>query len=389
MISVSEALHLIKENTGPVKDIIEISAIESAGYVLSQDVISPVDLPAFDQSAMDGFAISPHSSERYHLRGEVRAGSSTQFQLDPGDAVRIFTGARVPESASAVVIQEEVVTDGDEICVKSDVSKGMNIRTQGEQLRTGSVALSKGMRVNPAAVGLLVSMGIEKVNVYRKPLTSVIVTGDELIAPGSVPEPGQIYESNSVVLVSALHENGFGVISVQHVKDEVSSITDAISAESKISDLILVSGGVSVGDHDHTVECLANNGYVKIFHGVDQKPGKPLYFGIKDDKIAFGLPGNPASALTCFYVYILPALRSVSGSGFNGKWIRAGLNSTFKKKGAREEFLRAEYSNGIVTLLPLQNSAMLHNYAKANALVRLPAGKASYESGDPVDVLLL
>ena len=390
MISVEQASKIIFESIDFTNKSVEIALSDALGYVLYHDVISPINMPPFRQSAMDGYAINLHDSHNYALIGEVKAGDGHQLHLKPGDAVRIFTGAAVPDSANAVVMQEKTSIKDNALTIDSSVVVNENIRPLGEQVLEGQVALKKGAKLNPAAIAYLATLGITQIKVYQKPTIAIIVTGNELAEAGENLQHGQIYESNAIMLRVALKQLGYDKISFHKVADNYNDTLNLLDNVISNNEVILVSGGISVGDYDFVGKALAELNVVEHFYKVNQKPGKPLFFGKKDDKIIFALPGNPAASLSCFYIYVITAIEKLSGNS-NYKLIRvkALSKSSFVKKGDRAQFLKAIYNNGAVEVLVGQNSSMLHTFALANALVYLPEDAESINKQDEVEVILL
>jgi len=390
MISVVGALTSIKNNV-TTKDYFETKLVsEAMGCILYKNVISPINMPPFRQSAMDGYALYLQDASVYNIIGEVKAGDNYHPVLKPGDTVRIFTGAPVPDTANAVVMQEKTHVENDVLTIESQISLHENIRPLGEQVLKNQVALKKGTLITPAAIGFLTSLGITKVNVYKKPSVAIVVTGNELAEAGHDLDYGQIYESNATMLISALHKAGYKNVSNYKVNDNYENTVRLLDSVISSHDLVLVSGGISVGDYDFVGKALEEIGVNELFYKVKQKPGKPLFFGKKEKAIIFALPGNPAAALSCFYVYVYLALEKMSGNKhFSLPRIKAESKSDYIKKGDRAQFLKAIYKNGSVEILEGQNSSMLHTFALANALVYLDEHINSVDIDDLVEVILL
>lgn len=391
MISVEEAkakLQTFKPNLTSV----EIEVNGALGFVLAARVESPIDMPPFPQSAMDGYALG--LGERvegsvFQLIGEIAAGSSQQFELGSNECVRIFTGSAVPRSATAVVQQEWVNRVGNSITLTNPVEEMKNIRPKGEQMKSGSVALEKGTLVTPATLGFLNMLGVRTVEVYRKPSVAILVTGNELVPAGTDLEYGQVYESNAQMLSSALNHEGVASIA-RHVKDSLEETKASIQNALDNHDLVIISGGISVGDHDHVGAALTELGVQQVFYKVAQKPGKPLYFGLIDGKAVFALPGNPAASLTCYYEYVVPLVRRCFGRKDerlvalklpfeSGKFSKIGLS----------QFLKARVENGKVRILGDQSSAMLSSFALSNALVYVKPNSGQPQTGNLIEVHLL
>ena len=390
MISVEEALKIVQNNVKPTQDSETKTILDALGCTLFEDILSPIEMPPFRQSAMDGYALVLNGKDTYTLVGEVKAGDSSNPILKKGEAVRIFTGAAVPDTANAVVMQEQTSVERNILKICSQVTMNENIRPIGEQVLKGQIALNKGTRLTPAALAFLTSLGITKVKVYKKPSIAIVVTGNELVPPGKDLAYGQIYESNAVMLKAMLNALGFYKVETKRVSDDYESTLDALNKVINTHDVILISGGISVGDYDFVSKVLNQLGVEEMFYKVNQKPGKPLLFGKKENKLIFALPGNPASALSCFYVYVLPALQKRCGnSSFGLTKTHAASTSNYIKKGNRAEFLKAFYKDGKVDILGGQNSSMLHTFALANALVYVPESVGSIQTNDKIEVLLL
>jgi len=390
MVSVENALELVHSNTralAPVTLPIELAL----NTILAKDITSPIHMPPFRQSAMDGYALnfSEHISE-YKLIGEVAAGSGADFKLNPGDAVRIFTGAAVPDSANAVAQQEIVQRTENKIVLTSALNTAQNIRPVGEQIKAGEIALTKNSVLNPAAIGFLATLGIHEVEVYAKPKIGLLTTGNELVKPGNALLHGQIYESNSIMLETALLHYQFEKPTTVKVADNLAHTQDALKSLIQDHDVVLVSGGISVGDYDFVKTALENLGVKECFYKIKQKPGKPLFFGTLGSKLVFALPGNPASALTCFYIYVLPALNKLSGKKFEGlKKVNRKLKNHYQKKAGLAHFLKSQADDQFVEISDSQSSAMLNTFALANTLIYLPEEIETADAGSEVSTFLL
>lgn len=390
MISIDDAISLVKKNGQPLLKQ-AIKPVEKAGgYILSQDIYSPINMPPFRQSAMDGYAVNLHHNLNYVLIGEVKAGDGHQPILESGQAIRIFTGAAVPDSANAVIMQEKVKVIEGEIVIDDTVLPKINIRPAGEQVKAGDLALSKGTKLTPAAIGYLLSLGITTVNVYKKPQIGIVTTGNELIEPGEELAYGKIYESNSKMLLSALYNLKFYDITLYKVEDNYEKTLETLGTSIYNNDLTLITGGISVGDYDYVGKALAELNVQELFYKVMQKPGKPLFYGKKGESHVFALPGNPAAALSCFYVYVFITLQCFTNKEtMELPKLKAISKSKFEKKGDRPQFLKGIYKNGEVEILEGQNSSMLQTFALANALVFLPQEVMKVDQGDTVEAILL
>ncbi len=387
MVSIEEALTLVtQQKVSLIPD--ELPLAQSLGCFLSNPITSPFDLPSFDNSAMDGYAVCGFDTA-FEVIGEVAAGSTQDAQLKPGQAMRIFTGGKVPKDTTAVIMQEKTSVVGTTLTLEEEVVEGKNIRRKGVEIAKGKVVFDAGHLITPASIGVLSSLGYGSVAAYQQPVIHVIATGNELVEPGDEKESGQIYESNSQTLAAALQDQGFYCGSRQKIEDDLDAIANGIEDNLEQCDVLLITGGISVGDYDYVKEALEENDVEEIFYKVFQKPGKPLFFGRRDDQFVFALPGNPASSLTCFYVYVLPLLQKMAGGKGNGLMrLNLPLGHNYEIKFDRPVFLKAHIMDGKVRILDGQGSSMIHSMAKGNALA-LVKGPVQLSEGDFVECLLI
>lgn len=385
MISVEQAHELIKLHVKPLRSI-EMEVANSLDYVLSASVISPIAMPPFPQSAMDGYAICISSDFCYEVVGAIAAGQSAEnICLQRGQAVRIFTGAEIPIGADAVVAQEIADLSGNKVSFQNPPKLGSHIRKAGEQIEKGSMALAKGTVMNPAAIGFLCALGIAHIQVDAKPKIGIVVTGKELAAPGTPLLPGKIFDSNTAMLQAALQQSKCNDWQSIAVDDNFESTLNAIDSMLQHNDLVLISGGISVGDYDFVYQALQKIGVKEIFYKINQKPGKPLFFGKFQDKYVFALPGNPAAALSCFYVYVRQAIDIMSGkanTGLTTEWLP--LSQAITNQTGKALFLKAKIEPQQLSILSHQNSSMLSSFAEANALAYLPANKTQVLKGEKI-----
>jgi molybdopterin molybdotransferase len=347
-------------------------------------------MPPFRQSAMDGYALNLHNNLTYYVIAEVKAGDNQMPVLKKGEAVRIFTGAPVPDSANAVMMQERVKVNGNTITIEHQLNQEHNIRPLGEQVKQGQLALKKGAKLTPAAVGYLSSLGITEVSVYKKPNIALVTTGNELIEGGQELPFGKIYESNSKMLLSALYNLKFYDVTIHKVEDDYNQTLSKLKEVIDENNLVIITGGISVGDYDFVGKALKELEVKQLFYKVKQKPGKPLFFGKKQHTSIFALPGNPAAALTCFYVYVFIALQNMMNQeALELPRVLSISISNFTKNGDRPQFLKAIYSNGNIEILEGQNSSMLQTFALSNALVYLPEDVNQIKLNDRVETILL
>ncbi|WP_333667080.1 molybdopterin molybdotransferase MoeA, partial [Flavobacterium sp.] len=296
MISVTEAFSVLNQLTFSLKEK-EVSLWEAHNHVLAETLYSPINMPPFRQSNMDGFALCLHDSLEYEIIGEVKAGDENQILLKLGQAVKIFTGAAVPDSAQAVIQIEKVSVTGNQLQLQEDVVAETNVRPLGSQIKQNDMALEKGAFLNPATIGFLAGLGFTQVKVYQKPTVAIVVTGNELVPPGQSLPYGKVYESNAIMLQTALCNAHYDEVKVYQVNDDFENTKSTLATAMAESDVVLVSGGISVGDYDFVGKALETLEVETLFYKVSQKPGKPLLVGKKDEKLIFALPGNPAASL--------------------------------------------------------------------------------------------
>ena len=391
MITVEKALLEIKKHSNLRHKLVKsLSLNEALGAVLAETIKAPISLPSFRQSAMDGYAIHCHDKKTYKVVSEIKAGDPFEFELNPGEALRIFTGAGVPDSANAIVIQELVDRDHETITTQEAPTIGQNIRKTGEQIKKEDIVFENGTQLNPAALGILQSLGFTEVKILLPPKVAVIITGNELEKTGKPLQIGKIYESNSIVLKTVLQQMGIITDIVEQVEDDLTATQNAIEKALNQSHLVLISGGISVGDFDFVGQALEQIGVERLFYKVKQKPGKPLFFGKHKQALLFALPGNPASTLNCFYVFVYPLLQALMGRSFSGLLrIKYPLADDFENTTDRALFLKAKIQNDVVTPLTGQASSMIKAFAMANALVYIPLSKKKFKKGEKVETLIL
>lgn len=366
---------------------------QAVGRVLAADVTAFTDIPAFEQSAMDGYALSFAGYELHNtltVQGEVPAGAPESSVLQANQAIRIFTGAPVPAGADTVVMQEKVeVKNGQLHIVDDQLKPGLNVRLIGSEIKAGELMLAKGDKLTPAAVGFLATTGVSEVLVYPTPVMSIIVTGNELQQPGKALLHGQVYECNSFQLRAALKLLQIEEVPVFEAKDDLQVVKDTLKYALDNSDVVLLTGGVSVGNYDFVPEAAAACGVVTLFHKLKQRPGKPLFVGTKGKKWVFGLPGNPSSVLTCFYEYVIPALEQLMQLKPVVPGIKVPLSKAYSKTAALTFFLKGYYDGQTVAPLDSQESYRLRSFAMANCLVVLPEEKMEYAVGEEVEIHMI
>jgi molybdopterin molybdotransferase len=387
MISEEEARTKILETVQPLAAR-KLSISKSLGCFATEDHFARLPLPAFDNSAMDGYAIAASSckkGQRLRVIGEQPAGRDKQLCISRGEAVRIFTGAPVPAKADAVVMQEDVTRDGEEIVVNIDVDHGDFVRRRGCDLAEGQMILAKGEQIRAATTALLASQGFAEVTVGGEVNAAIISTGDELVKPGEKIQPGQIYDSNSALLQALLERCGAVVDFVAHCRDEREPLIEAIKRGTK-NQILIISGGVSVGEHDLVKDALHRlEAQIDIWR-VAIKPGKPFLFGKIGECAVFGLPGNPVSAFVTFLQFVRPAiLKMMSARNFDLPKVPAMLAVDLTNDGDRAHYLRGRLEAGKFTSVGRQESHALFGLSQSNALLRLAPGQ-SWKAGQIVDV---
>ena len=393
MVSVEQAYNIIRENIQPLAAI-PIKLEESAGYVLDTDIFSPVNVPSFLQSSMDGYAFAytnGYQDSPLQISGMLQAGSSELLEVTEGKAVRIFTGAPLPQGADTVVMQEKTILQNHSITITdSNLIPGVNVRQVGADILKDSLTLTKGTLLTPATIGVLASMGFSEVTVINQPSLHIIVTGNELQAVGKPLTSGQVYESNSPMLVAALQQLGIKKISVEKVSDSLDNITTALQNSIAQSDVTLLVGGISVGDYDFVLEATQRNGVEPLFYKVKQKPGKPLYLGKKGKQVVVALPGNPASALSCFYLYVTRVIDALSGTQNAPLIESAPITNDYQKPAGFTHFLKGYYNRKQkqVHLLTGQESYKMHSFAQANCFVELRETITEVKKGEIVEIHL-
>ena len=386
MITVQEAKNIIASQCKQLETVY-LPVVESVGYCLANTISSPVNIPSFPQSSMDGYAIRiAEIAEKLIIQDELPAGSSKQISLEQHAAIKVFTGGPVPAGADTIVQKEKVINVGDAIQINTkDSLIGDHIRKIGADIHKGDIALPAQTIITPMQIGFIASMGIQEGPVVRKPKVAILVTGNELVQPGQILQPGQIYDSNSFALKACLTAVNISSVEIFFANDTLLETKNCIEKALATSDILLITGGVSVGDYDFVADACTQLGIKKQFHGVKQRPGKPLYFGTTENTLVFGLPGNPASVLSCFYQYVLPAICQFAGIAKPIPLI-AKLKEAFEKKPALTFFLKGCHSEGMVSVLPAQASFQQSAFVQANCWIELPEAITTFEMGHEVNI---
>jgi molybdopterin molybdotransferase len=393
LLSIDEALERILARVRPLASE-TVALADAAGRVLAEPAVALVDLPPFPSSAMDGFAIRAADTPATLPVGErIAAGRPASRELRPGEAMAIATGGVVPDGADAVVPIEYVVEHENEVEIREPVGVGANVRPRGGDVRVGDVVLDAGAQIGGAQVGALAAAGVAAVTCARRPRAAVVTTGTELRPPGEPLSPGQIYESNGPMLEAQLRAAGADVERMPAVEDDPGAHRRALERALE-ADLVVTTGGVSVGPHDLVRRVEAELGVEEVFWRVAVKPGKPISFGVRGSTLVFGLPGNPVSSLVGFELFVRPAVAALQGAARPGPTYEPGLlGSSLRRNAARDELVRARRVAGVdgTRLHPLsgQESHMIVRAAAADALVLVPRGEGELAAGQAVGYLRL
>lgn len=393
LLSLAEAQARVLERAAPLSaETVRIA--EAAGRVLAEDALAAVDLPPFPSSAMDGFAVrAGETPGRLPVVARIAAGVPAPRALAEGEAMAIATGGVVPDGADAVIPIEYVVERDNDVEISTPVAQGDNIRPRGGDVRAGEVVVPRGVRLGAAQIGALAASGLDRVAVGRRPRVAVLATGTELRRPGEPLGPGEVYEANGVLLAAALASAGAVPEFLPSVPDDEAAHRAALERALQ-ADVLVTSGGVSVGPHDLVRGILGELGVEEVFWGVAVKPGKPLAFGVRGNTLVFGLPGNPVSSLVGYELFVRPAVLALQGASFPGPVFWEGrLASGVRRNAHRDEFLRARTrpSADGVLLEPVtgQESHMIARAAAADALVLAPRGEGELAPGEKVRYLSL
>jgi molybdopterin molybdotransferase len=398
LLSFEDALQRIADAVQPITAQRCVSLREALDGITAQDVRAPMHVPPFVNSAMDGYAIN---SANLPTRGETRlrvlgksfAGKPFAGALKPGECVRIMTGAVVPDGADTIIMQEHAKVDGDYIVISAGHTNGQHVRHPGDDFSTGDTIIHAGERLTPAKLGLLASTGVTELQILRKPVVAFFSTGDELKGVGQTLNPGDIYDSNRYILFGMLKKLGVDFLDMGVIADVKPDIEHTLQQAASCADVIITSGGASVGEADFIKQILDDIGAVN-FWKIAMKPGKPLAFGKIGNKLFFGLPGNPVSAMATFYLFVQPALRLLEGEKTGPAiQLKARCSSLLKKQPGRKDFQRGmlhvnEQGELLVETTGVQGSHMLSSMAKANCFIVLPREAGNVEAGSEVDVML-
>ena len=396
MLNVDDALRKLGDLTSPVLDTEVIPLTESKGRVVASAIDAPMDLPPFDASAMDGYALHANDLNQdgeLAVVGESRAGHVCQDPVAPGTAIRIFTGAPIPRGTSAVVIQEDVERHGDQIRFRASLEIGENIRSRGHDIAKTQLLAKGGDRLDAYKISWLAACGVTNVTAVRRIRVALFSTGDELIDPGTPLGPGQIYDANRTALRELVSERPVEVLDLGALPDNPQAINRALETAVETADVVVTSGGVSVGDADYVKDVVAQAGSLD-FWKIALKPGKPLAVGRVGKALFFGLPGNPVSTIITYLLFVAPTIDRLCGMPDSTPYrLPAILQGTIEHHRGRREYVRGIFgTNGDrVTVSPTgdQSSNRLATFANANCLIVVPEQTDDIKAGSIVDIVLL
>lgn len=393
-MSVTQARNFIQQFLEPVTEIETLLVMQSLGRVLAADIISPSNVPNHNNSAMDGFAFKfSDNIKTLKIIGTAFAGKPFEGNVSAGECVKIMTGAVIPAGADTVVMQERIAIKSDRITLLDAPKQGANVRLAGEDLKLDQTVLANGHQMKPADLGLVASLGICEVQVFRKLKVAFFSTGDELISVGNPLEEGQIYDSNRYTLFGMLTRIGAEISDLGNVPDDPKLLEKTLLQASQNHDVVITSGGVSVGEADYMKALLAKHGQV-LFWKINMKPGRPLAYGKVSNSHYFGLPGNPVSAMVTFYQFVKPALQALSGAACRAvPFFKVECTESIKKATGRTEFQRGilfeDDRTWKVKPLPNQGSGILSSMSTANCFIVLDEDVGNCAAGEMVSVQVL
>jgi molybdopterin molybdotransferase len=393
LLTVEQAQALVLARTHPLPAE-PVAVADAAGRVTAEPVAAAVDLPPFDSSAMDGFAVrAADLPGRLAVVDRAAAGRPASLELRAGQAIEISTGGVVPAGADAVVPVEYVVQHDNEIAVEEPLEQGAHVRPRGGDVVAGQIVVGAGVRLGAAQLGAVAAAGVGSILCARRPRVAILATGSELVPAGRPLEPGQIYDSNGLMLAAAIAAAGADIEALPAVADDESAHREAL-ARGLAADVLVTSGGVSVGPHDLVRRIEAELGVEEVFWRVAMKPGKPVSFGVRGETLVFGLPGNPVSSLVGCELFVKPALRALQGLPEPLPRVEAGrLAAALRRNDARDEYVRARarLDRNEIVLEPVsgQDSHMIVRAAGADALVHVPRGEGELAAGSVVGWLRL
>ena len=393
-ISLEEARRRLEESARPIDRTERIAIEDAGGRVAAIDVTSPIDVPAFSRSAMDGYAVvaadtraaSRQQPVRLRLIDRVFTGEMSSAVVASGSCVEIATGAPLPAGADAVVMVEETARSGDVVDVFSPATSGQNVGRRAADIAVGDRAIAAGDLLTPSRVGALAAIGCDAIDVFAKPRVAILSTGNEVVEPGQPLQPGQIYDVNRFTLAAVVSAHGGVPEPHRAARDTLDALVDALD-ESARADLIVFSGGSSVGDRDLIVDAIAKRGRM-IFHGIAVRPGKPTAFAFVGDTPFFGMPGNPTSCLSNAYILLVPFLRTLARlPPYAPKTVRASLGRRIASAVGRYQFYTVRLQEG-VALPAFKGSGDITSLSQADGYIEIPADRNVVEEGETVTVTL-
>ncbi len=399
MLPVKQARHRILEQVSPLKTSLTVTLKQAMGHILARDIVSSINVPQHTNSAMDGFAVRGDdlSCQQYQLVTTITAGQSYGSALEKGQTVKIMTGAPVPENADTVVMREQAVENQGLVrfdTEKTGIQAGQNVRQAGEDLAIGQVAFYAGCQINTPELGMLASMGIAEVEIMRPVKVAIFSTGDEVQNPNEAQTANCVFDSNRYSLFSLLSRLGCEVLDLGIIEDNEASLAATLTQASHEADLVLSSGGVSVGDADHVKSVLDRIGEIDFWR-INMRPGRPLAFGMIENTPFFGLPGNPVAVIVSFLQFVEPAIRKLQG---NKNWSPQELGAIASER-IRSRLGRTEYTRGVYTLdangrvnvrsTGTQGAGVLRSMSQANCLIEVAPEQASVDIGELVKIIPL
>ena len=389
MTTHQSAIEVLKNKSKHRKT--EILPLANCLHLVSADeVFAPINVPSFDNAAMDGYAFRFEdflNELNLQIINEIQAGTDALLPLKKGEAARIFTGAPIPENGDTVIPQEDVLVENGMLKFQKKVNKNANVRQKGTQTQKGTLILKKNTKITAEYIGFLATFGIAELEVFAPPKIGIITTGKELVKAGNSLENYQIYDSNSVFLIAAFGEIGLKLSFSIWVDDNKNELKNAIQENVEKVDVLIFTGGISVGDYDFLKPVLDDLDVQESFYRVKQKPGKPLFFGTLNNTEIFALPGNPSAVVMCFHVYLKPFIKEKMGiESFTKKEFGILMNEYTKKSGLTH-FVKAFVENNKVEILNNQLSYQMDAYTKANAFAILPENQEHFQIGDKVEVI--
>ncbi len=393
LIPFEDAKRIVLENVKPIEDVEEVNLLDALGRVLAEDIISPINVPPFARAAEDGYAVraedtygaGQYAPKEFKLVGEINTGEYKEIKVGKGECIRIATGAMLPEGADAVVRVEDTEEDGNIVRVYRPVHPGFDVAPEGEDIKKGEKILAKGTILNPPKIGALAAMGIAKVKVYRRPKIAVLPSGNELMVPGEKIEKGKIYDVNTYTISSVIRENGGEPIIFPFVIDDKEDIENKLM-ESLKYDMVVFSGGSSVGDRDMLIDVVSKHAKI-LFHGVQIKPGKPTWCA-RGDKLIFGMPGFPASCLNDSYQFLGPAVRKMARlPPKKERVVKARMARRITSTLGRMQFFTVHLKDGYA-YPAYKTSGAITSLADSDGYIIIPANSDLVEKDEEIEVHL-